>query len=190
MPFSAARATKSASPLRTVAITGPDANSTASEMSESACSSSWWTMTIVRFGSSREISSAALPAGTGERHDLVAQTVERDAQALERALVLVGDQHAQIRLHRGRRHRLWPARSHGRIVPGPALIPAAAFNAPQRPGAPIPTDWQVEGRDVHRESIRAAQGRTRSIFRLVRPDVARRRGSPPAGAGSPGGRSR
>ena len=59
MPFSAARATKSASPSRTVAITGPDAYSTASAISESACSSSWWTMTMVRFGSSRAISSAA-----------------------------------------------------------------------------------------------------------------------------------
>ena len=59
MPCSAARARKSASPSRTVAMTGPDANSTASEISDSACSSSWWTITIVRLGSSRAISSAA-----------------------------------------------------------------------------------------------------------------------------------
>ena len=38
---------------------------------------------------------------------------------------------------------------------GSALTPAAASSAPQRPGAPIQTYWQVEGRDAIGESSRA-----------------------------------
>ena len=59
MPRSAARATNSTSPSRVCAITGPDAYSTLSAISASACSSSWWTTTIARSGSSVEISSTA-----------------------------------------------------------------------------------------------------------------------------------
>ena len=101
MPFSAARARKSASPSRTVAITGPDAYSTASEISESACSSSWWTMTMVRLGSSRAISSAASRTDTANGITSWPSSSSVVAQPVQRALVLVGDQHAEVRLHSG-----------------------------------------------------------------------------------------
>ena len=59
MPRSAARVTNSTSPSRVCAITGPDAYSTVSWISASACSSSLCTTTIARSGSSVEISSIA-----------------------------------------------------------------------------------------------------------------------------------
>jgi hypothetical protein len=40
-----------------------------------------------------------LAYGDGERDHLVAERLECDAQAFERALVLIGDQNAQVRLH-------------------------------------------------------------------------------------------
>src|SRR3954471_15517781 len=65
MPISAARAITCGSlASRTDTSTGPDANSTVSEISASACSSSLSTTTNARSGSSRAISSIASPTET------------------------------------------------------------------------------------------------------------------------------
>ena len=202
MPFSAARARKSASPSRTVAITGPDANSTASEISESACSSSWWTITIVRFGSSRAISSAASRTDTANGMTSWPRLSSVTRSPSQRALVLVGDEHAQVRFHSGRSQTLNPPSDRVRMLTSSAQPPAAAFLAPQQSGVPGTTYVKCErrGAGVHRRSSGRGGRGPRSIFGCVQwsgefacfqgPRRACARGPAPARALPPRGGSR
>ena len=79
IPRSAARATNSTSPLRVCAITGPEAYSTVSWISASACSSSWWTTTIARSGILRRDQLDRLGDRDDVRRDLVAEPLEHAA---------------------------------------------------------------------------------------------------------------
>ena len=144
MPRSAARATKSTSSAACSAITGPEAYSTVSSISASACSSSWWTTTIERSGSSRADQ-------LGRLGDRPANGVTSWPELLEQSpsASSASSSSSASRTRRFvRRHAsssAGPAQRPLRATIGAArpTIPAGPSPAPQTPGAP--SDRRREG---------------------------------------------
>ena len=116
--------------LAHVTSTGPDANSTVSEISARPCASSPSKTTIARSGSSRAISSTASDTDTAKGVDLVPEPLEHVAERAQLLLALVGEQDPQVLLDR---RSFVSALLYTSTRPGPD--PRRRSTAPQHPGA-------------------------------------------------------
>ena len=172
MPRSAARATKSTSPWRSWAITGPGG-----ELDGLPDQRQRVVVVVVddhdgESGSSRTMISAASWTETAKGVTSWPRPCEDVTEALQRVAVLVGEQHGEVRLaqradggRRGHRNVAHRATTMGHAAAEP---PAADRPAPQPPGARSQDAAANDGRGVHRRSIRAGP-RAPSISRLGAP---------------------